>query len=312
MAAILPLLLLLGSGFGEVPSPEPLLVVVEAGPGEVIGPAALRESIARELGVRVLTPAEGASVGDWAVMTIWLTVDRAVMTYGRGGATIRREIALPSDEPQRLQLLTWLAGNIVRDQIADLLPRTRSAPATAPPPVPPRPEPPSWQAPTDTSAIASSGSGSAGPGSLTVGVLIGRGVFDPYRVQVHSEPAVFRDLGGQSELEVLHSGSSFAIGGTVLWSNGRAEGVTVGWHRRVRPWLMPEVGATVGVWSIESTDESLGFEHTTDLFFRLAAALAISPARWLDILPRMSVIGPMSSNHYLVYASFGLRYRFPL
>ncbi len=84
------------------------------------------------------------------------------------------------------------------------------------------------------------------------------------------------------------------------------------WHRRVRPWVMPEIGATVGVWSIESTGGSLGAQYTTDLFFRLMAALALSPASWLDILPRLSVIGPMSSNHYLVYASIGLRYRFPL
>lgn len=317
MSAILPLVLLLG--FGEAPSPEPLLVVVEAGPVEVVKTSTLRESIARELRVRVLAPAEGAAPNSVAIMTIWLAQDRAVMTYGRGGATIRREIALPPDEPQRLQFVTWLAGNIVRDQTADLLPRPQTAlapalpPAPPPPPqAPPPPQVPPWPAPTATVAAVSPAGGRSGPGSLTVAALIGRGIFDPYRIKSSGEPPLFRDLGGQSELEVMHSGPSFAVGGTVLWSNGRAQGVTVAWHRRPRPWVMPELGATVGVWSIESTGESLGYAHTTDLFFRFTAALALSPAPWIDILPRMSVMGPMSSNAYLFYASIGLRYRLPL
>jgi hypothetical protein len=147
---------------------------------------------------------------------------------------------------------------------------------------------------------------------LTVGVLIGRGFFDPYRASSAREPAVFMDLGGQSEIEVMHSSASFTVGGTILWSNGRAEGVTVAWHRRARPWLMPELGATAGVWSIQSMGGSMGYALTTDLFFRFTAALALSPAPWIDILPRLSVMGPMSSNAYLFYASIGLRYRLPL
>jgi hypothetical protein len=321
MSALLPLLLLLGFGEGSVF--EPMLVVVEAGPSEVIKTNALRESIARELGVPVLAPGAGAAPSSVAIMTIWLALDRAVVTYGRGGATIRREIALPPDESQRMLLVTWLAGNIVRDQTAELLPRPPAVVATSPPAVA-SPQPP-WRAepgtppvlassapPTASVATGSSAGSSPGPGSLTVAAMIGRGIFDPYRIKTNGEPALFRDLGGQSELEIMHSGASFTVGGTILWSNGRAEGITIAWHRRPRPWIMPELGATAGLWSIESRGGSLGFTQTTDLFFRLTAALALSPAPWLDILPRMSVLGPMSSNAYLVYASIGLRYRFPL
>jgi hypothetical protein len=137
--------------------------------------------------------------------------------------------------------------------------------------------------------------------------MIGRGILDVDRITCNCGP-FFSDLGGQTELEVMRSGPSFAIGGTYFKARGEAWAVTLGWHHLPTPWLAAEVRATLGIWAMG--DATL--HDTTDLFARLAGGLAASPTSWLDIVARVSVITPMSTNQYLAYASVGLRYRLPL
>ena len=330
MLVALPLVFLLS--LAEAKDQEPLLVVVEASAKEVVEATALRKAIAAELGIRVLSPADEEPAEGVAMMTVAIAPDRAVVAFRRGEATIRRAIDLPTDGRQRLRLVTWLAGNVVRDQTAELLRgRDGDAPAETapedvsaqhagapplPPPTPPTPPTPMVLAvpvvqpiqPTPATAAA------LPPATVqrhqwTVAALIGRGFLDPDRVTCNCGQYWVNDEGGQYEIEVMRSDPSFAIGGTYINARGSAGGLTLGWYRQPRPWFAAETSATVGLWS---SMKDIGFNATTDLFFRLGAGLAFRLTSWLDITARLSVIHAMSGDKYLGYASTGLRYRLPL
>jgi len=323
MMAILPLALLLG--LAEAKEPEPLMVVVEARAAEVVKVGALREAIGRELGARVLSPVEEPSTEGVAIMTVVLTPDKAVVTYRHGSLTVYRAIELPPDGRQRLQLVTWLAGNIVRDQTSDLLPNRKTAgsievaPPTAPaltaapPPLPPtaapQPIPPAWAAPqTPVARVTSPPPPVVGPThEWTAAALIGHGAGISYdHIKCNCGGNFVSDSGGpSSEIEVTRSGPAFAIGGMYLKTQGHAWALTFGWHRRPVRWLTAEVRATVGMWFIDETNE-------TDLLARLAGGLAVSPVSWLDVVARLSIVAPMRKNDFTTYASIGLRYRLPL
>jgi hypothetical protein len=323
-----PLVLLLS--FQDMKNQEPLLVVVEASAREVVKGDSLRDAIARELGVRVLSPAEDAPAAGVPIMTVVLSPDRAVVVYRRGDVTIRRAVQLPADGQQRLQLVTWLAGNVVRDQTAELLhhpeadeptqepseavsesppdqPADRSPQPPLPPPAPMVSPPPMAQpVAVVTPATSASAPIASGPKQWTVAVHIGQGILDSDHIKCNCG-TIWSDLGAAFEVDVARSGPAFAIGGTLFKARGRAGGLTMGWHRRPRPWLAPEVTATLGLWSIENPSAP----DTADLFVRLAAGLAVSPTSWFDVVARLTVITPMSNNLYLGYATIGLRYRLP-
>lgn len=344
MMAIFAMVLLLGAS----PAHDrwPLLVVVEARPDEVVEVTALRESIARELDVRVLSPADEAPKNDMAIMTVMLTTNRAVVTYLRGHATIRRAIELPAEARQRLQLVTWLAGNIVRDQTDELLrsgqesapsepskeaapeappapaddhaevPPTATVPTPTPPIAPPAPiapplpvAPPAQAPPAGTASVAA---GNSPPVPIwfqgwSVAGLYGNEIADSESIRCNCGPIWATGWGTLSELEITRSDSTFTLGTTLFKARGQAEGLLLGWSRRWRPWLAPEVTAAAGLWSIKTT-----YGQTSDLFVKLTAGFAVSPAPWLDVLARLSVQNPMSSNDYVLYASAGLRYRLNL
>jgi hypothetical protein len=327
MTIVLPLLLLLSSP--EAASQEPLLVVVESS-GGAVDASALRDAIGRELGVRVLSPAEEEPMEGVAILTVALASHEAVVTFRREGVTVRRAIELPSDSRKRLQLVAWLAGNVVRDQTSDLLHAPDSdadtpaaaaseaptephadalpSPPPAPPPAPPAPTPAPGPPPIPAPTVAASTSPRplAGRKQWTVAALAGLWFLDSDRIACNCGETWFSDLGWQGELEVTRSSASFILGGTLMRTRGSAGGLTLGWRRPLRPWLTPELGATVGLWSRND------FEQTTDLFVRLFAGLAASPTAWLDVLARLSVVNAMSDDQYLGYISVGLRYRLPL
>jgi hypothetical protein len=338
MTAVLAMVLLLHTSTAQ--GQQPLLVVVEAGADEVVEVTVLREAIAHELGVRVLSPADEAPGDDVAIMTVMLATNRAVVTYLRGHASIRRDIELPSDRRRRLQLVTWLAGNIVRDQTDELLGNVearvptplskearaeahqaragdRAAPTTtAPVPparVPPPPVAPTAVAPpttaTTTSSTTTTSASAPAPVPIalqgwTIAGLYGNEIADSESITCNCGPIWATGWGTLSELEIAHSDSTFTLGATLFRAHGQAEGLLLGWSRRWRPWLAPEVTAAAGLWSIKTS-----YGQTSDLFVKLTAGFAVSPAPWLDVLARLSVQNPMSSNDYVLYASAGLRYR---
>ncbi|HEY6555820.1 MAG TPA: hypothetical protein VI072_01050 [Polyangiaceae bacterium] len=107
----------------------PLVVVVEDG-GARADAVAVRREIERELGVPVVDATTGAARG-----TLLLSIDsRSVHARytASDGRELTRAVDLPRDPLQRLDVIVWLAGNLVRDEASDM-----AAALKPPKPVPP-------------------------------------------------------------------------------------------------------------------------------------------------------------------------------
>src|SRR5690606_37401962 len=103
-------------------------LAVQVAPELALPDAKVRAVIAAELGTEIVDSA--ADLG-----TIELRLDLArqlVVTYRRAdGSVLERVVALPALAADQLALIAFVAGNLVRDQLADL--------AKAEPPAPPAP-----------------------------------------------------------------------------------------------------------------------------------------------------------------------------
>ncbi|MDB4981716.1 MAG: hypothetical protein JWM82_2468, partial [Myxococcales bacterium] len=109
----------------EAVARAPLLVVVEAGPGAGCDAEAVREAIANELGASVVAPMARplVALASPRVDTLLVALDREriVLTLrGRGDRDLTRSVAVPAERAARLRMVAWLAGNLVRDQLASL------------------------------------------------------------------------------------------------------------------------------------------------------------------------------------------------
>jgi hypothetical protein len=127
------------------PSATSVILVLESAPAEVDAQA-LREAIARELGISVTL----GTVVNPEHPTLVLRGDlegRVTLTYQAGNErTIGRTIDLPEDSARATETLALLAGNLMRDEAAELaasLGKRPETPAeeTDPEPAPASPEP---------------------------------------------------------------------------------------------------------------------------------------------------------------------------
>jgi hypothetical protein len=136
---------------------EPLVVVVETGPGVAVDPAEVRQAIAAELRTLVRAPRDAAAEDTSDLLIV--AVDRAEIRMSLRAHTasvVARVVAAPGDRKARLQSIGWLAGNLARDQVSPMvvapLPAplavaaasvdTPPAPEVPPPAPPPATEPP--------------------------------------------------------------------------------------------------------------------------------------------------------------------------
>jgi hypothetical protein len=113
---------------------RPLLVAVEVGPGVDLAPTEVRRAVAAELGTTVVAVYE--PTGDVAadVLLVALAPREIRMSLRAGTApVVSRTIAVPRDRSARLKSISWLAGNLVRDQVGPIV-ATREAPAEIEPP----------------------------------------------------------------------------------------------------------------------------------------------------------------------------------
>jgi hypothetical protein len=120
---------------------EPVLVALQITDGAVSAEA-LRADLAAELGRPVMRPAELA--GGTSAETLIVEVDTrtAVLAFQPHEGTVRwRKIDLPADAPGRRKTITWLAQNLVKDQVADV-PEPATVEAAPPAPVSAAPGPP--------------------------------------------------------------------------------------------------------------------------------------------------------------------------
>jgi hypothetical protein len=111
--------------------PAPVIVELEPGDG---GPdeAAVRGAIGEELGAPAVAPDDPAARGARGELRLRVDVARRelVMRYRpRGGVEFRRKVTLPEERSAQLTTIALLAGNMARDEAAELLAGMRPAPA---------------------------------------------------------------------------------------------------------------------------------------------------------------------------------------
>jgi hypothetical protein len=114
----------------------PVAVVVELPPGSPLDERRIREAIARELGVLVVSQ-RGAPGG---TLVVRQEGDVVTVSFEGRGRSDGRTLALDAGSPHAEEEIAFVAGNVFRDQAAEF----RSPP---PPPAPPSP-PPAAPAPT--------------------------------------------------------------------------------------------------------------------------------------------------------------------
>jgi hypothetical protein len=117
--------------------PAGLPAVVNAG-GSGLDAAAIQSAVERELGVALSIDPNASER-----LEITLTGRRANVTYYRAQRDpVTRSVDLPRDDQRALATIAFLAGNLARDEAAELLKQLAPAPADGEPDEVPRPEPP--------------------------------------------------------------------------------------------------------------------------------------------------------------------------
>ncbi|HEY5449647.1 MAG TPA: hypothetical protein VIQ54_12910, partial [Polyangia bacterium] len=110
----------------------PLLVAVEVAPGVDVAPADVRQAVASELGRSVAGSRDPVTTED--VLVVWVDGREIRMSLRAGAApVVTRTIAVPRDRTGHLRSVSWLAGNLVRDQVGPIVAK-REAPAVEPQP----------------------------------------------------------------------------------------------------------------------------------------------------------------------------------
>ncbi|MEZ4224434.1 MAG: hypothetical protein R3B13_26025 [Polyangiaceae bacterium] len=102
----------------EQPAPSAIVVVVQSDdPG--VEPGKVREVVSRELGVTVLDADSPNSVG---TLQVKVKGDAITLNYrSRDGATLVRSVDRPGSAAESLEVIRLLAGNLARDEAAELL-----------------------------------------------------------------------------------------------------------------------------------------------------------------------------------------------
>jgi hypothetical protein len=149
---------------------RPLLVVVEAPAALDADAAEIRRAIGVELRAETVAPMKTQADPPERALIVALDRDRIAMSLRTSDAApVVRSIPSPPEHAARLRAITWLAGNLARDQVSPILAQLADAPpdpspavapsppsgvdrAPAPPAVPPATEPPGFETPAVTVA----------------------------------------------------------------------------------------------------------------------------------------------------------------
>ena len=125
----------------------PLLVAVEVAPGLDLTPADVRQAVATELDIPVVGSREAAANTGTDVLLVWLDARELRMSLRAGVApAVSRTIVMPPDRAGRLRSISWLAGNLGRDQVGPIVAANGTPPAAAD--APPATQPPRFPAAT--------------------------------------------------------------------------------------------------------------------------------------------------------------------
>lgn len=322
----------------DAAAPEPIVVVAEVGFDEPLTPTALRDAIARELRVPVLSPSDEGASSDAPTMTIALAPTTVVVALTQGGSTLRRSITLPRDRAGRLRLITWLAGNMARDQAAGLLDGERRSHHLL-----------AFNEAEDTSAaasgvrarsvndLASLSNGPAPAQSVVASAQRPEAPATDWSVALVTGPelANVSRLGRyfgyrytrETDIEVTRGSGRWVVGGTVGTSGPESvrAGLLLGWRMTSR-WFRPEMDAVVGLGfyphtsaSVQRTSDSFAVTTTTvaeagwppGIFVRVSSGIAIGATDWLEIVTRVNAVGQLTAERYTASVTAGLRCRLP-
>jgi hypothetical protein len=110
---------------------DPLLVIVESAPGVGIEAAAVRRSIEKELSRKVVAPFDPAAGQATQVLLVALDGRRITISlHSADAGSPERSIAAPREATADLRAISWLAGNLARDQVGPII-ASPALPATA-------------------------------------------------------------------------------------------------------------------------------------------------------------------------------------
>ena len=102
---------------------ETLVVTVEVGQGQPLAPDEIRAAVALEVGGKVIRAAAQDSGTSSDFLIIDVDQGQAGMVFrSHGGETRRRSMVLPPAREDGLRMISWMAVNLVRDQLNGLAP----------------------------------------------------------------------------------------------------------------------------------------------------------------------------------------------
>ena len=326
---------------------EPLVVVVETRPGDGIDPVEVRRAIADELRTPVRAPRDADAEGTADLLIV--TVDRAEIRMSlraRAASVVTRTVPAPGDRKARLQVIGWLAGNLARDQVSEIVAPAPApvagAAATAsvdpigrqepppPPPPPPTEPPPLAESAARDAAPASAGVIAAGPappaGSTGSGwsVTIGGGPSALWTGFGDREQPIWPTVGvWYLEVQRRAPGGHLILGGALDIGPDMALGYATNapafigtvallgaGHRFGRTFVEATVGAGLEAYQygsyVGTNVINLG------LYLRGQATVGLTLWRSLDLLASGGGhLGSVGNWDHFLTTSLGLRYRFP-
>lgn len=144
-----------GEERGATPTaPPPLLVVVERSHGAAGNPEAIRRAIGAELGRPVVGPTELGGKDATQMLVVTLAPDTVTMQMRTAGdAAARRRIQPLAEGESSLRVVAWLAGNLARDQVSELMDALPAAAVIRDPPAPAPTRPPPVSAPMPAAVV---------------------------------------------------------------------------------------------------------------------------------------------------------------
>ncbi len=107
---------------------EPLLIVVEAAPDADADPVEIRRAITAEVHLSAVAPTAAASEGAERALIVGVERNRiAVALRDRYALPVVRVIPAPAEHGARVRAISWLAGNLVRDQVSGIVTSTTAS-----------------------------------------------------------------------------------------------------------------------------------------------------------------------------------------
>ena len=164
----------------DVDATPPLLVIVEVGAGGGCDPGDVRQAIRAELGAATIAAPSEARASE-ATRALLVGVERsqvAMLLHRDTAPPLARTIPVPAERGARLSAIAWLARNLVRDQVSDVVAAAASPPPaarTATTPVIPADFPPLEPPPLRASFDANASDVREAPVVVKTGSAPGRG-----------------------------------------------------------------------------------------------------------------------------------------